>query len=189
MNHSVPAKEALGTALYSSGYFEKALIQFHKSNRLRQSSCYDEWIGRCEETIRAYLTAADIDAGTVQGGNLIRDILKILCSLIPDILINPEYHNWMDVINLHKDQEQVKIQEKENRPESLFSETSEEEIHLQEIKKKNNRKKTGLLMGKLHDDMMFLDKIANHPALQKNILILKEEEINGKASSRDIDKV
>ena len=44
-------------------------------------------------------------------------------------------------------------------------------------------------MGKLHDDMMFLDKIANHPALQKNILILKEEEKNGKASSKDIDKV
>ena len=64
----VPAKEALGTALYSSGYFEKALIQFHKSNRLRQSSCYDEWIGRCEETIKAYLIAANIDAGTVRGG-------------------------------------------------------------------------------------------------------------------------
>ena len=44
--YEVPAKEALGTALYSSGYFEKALIQFHKSNRLRQSSCFDEWIGR-----------------------------------------------------------------------------------------------------------------------------------------------
>ena len=95
----------------------------------------------------------------------------------------------MDVINLH--QEEVKIQEKENipGPESLFTEPSEEEINLQEIKKKNNRKKTGLLMGKLHDDMMFLDKIANHPALQKNILILKEEEKNGKASSKDIDKV
>lgn len=108
-------------------------------------------------------------------------------SYFPDILINPEYHNWMDVINLH--QEQDKIQEKENTPGSLFTEPSEEEIHLQEIKKKNNRKKTGLLMGKLHDDMMFLDKIANHPALQKNILILKEEEKNGKASSKDIDKV
>ena len=68
INTTVPAKEALGTALYSSGYFEKALIQFHKSHRLRQSSCFDEWIGRCEETIRAYLTAANIDAGTVRGG-------------------------------------------------------------------------------------------------------------------------
>ena len=95
----------------------------------------------------------------------------------------------MDVINLHQE-EQVKIQEKENTPgAALFTEPSEEEIHLQEIKKKNNRKKTGLLMGKLHDDMMFLDKIAHHPALQKNILILKDEEQNGKASSKDIDKV
>ena len=94
----------------------------------------------------------------------------------------------MDVINLHQE-EQVKIQEKENTPGALFTEPSEEEIHLQEIKKKNNRKKTGLLMGKLHDDMMFLDKIANHPALQKNILILKDEEQNGKASTKDIDKV
>ena len=45
----------------------------------------------------------------------------------------------------------------------------------------------GLLMGKLHDDMMFLDKIVNHPALQKNILILKEE--NQKSPTKDIDKV
>ena len=29
----MPAKEALGTALYSSGYFEKALMMFHKINR------------------------------------------------------------------------------------------------------------------------------------------------------------
>jgi len=42
-------------------------------------------------------------------------------------------------------------------------------------------------MGKLHDDMMFLDKIVNHPALQKNILILKEE--NQKSPTKDIDKV
>ena len=106
---------------------------------------------------------------------------------ITEILVNPEYHNWTDVINLH--QEQVKIQEKESTPGSVFTGPTEEEIQLQEIKKKNNRKKTGLLMGKLHDDMMFLDKIANHPALQKNILILKDEDKNGKASSKDIDKV
>lgn len=83
----VPAKEALGTALYSSGYFEKALIQFHKSNRLRQSSCYDEWIGRCEETIRAYLTAANIEAGTVQGGcpeSIHDDFCFLLFSRHPD---------------------------------------------------------------------------------------------------------
>ena len=36
---SVAAKESLGTALYSSGYFEKALIQFHIMNRKRLVYC------------------------------------------------------------------------------------------------------------------------------------------------------
>ena len=42
-----------------------------------------------------------------------------------------------------------------------------------------------LLMGKLHADMMFLDKIANHPDLQKNLLVVGEDKKNQK----DIDNV
>ena len=96
----------------------------------------------------------------------------------------------MDVITFQ--QVEVTSQEKENlKPvqtiPTAFKEETEEELQMQETKKKNNRKKTALLMGQLHDDMMFLDKIANHPALQKNILILKEED--GKAPQKDIDKV
>ena len=110
--------------------------------------------------------------------------------MFPDILSNPEYQNWMDVITFQ--QVEVTSQEKENlKPvqtiPTAFKEETEEELQMQETKKKNNRKKTALLMGQLHDDMMFLDKIANHPALQKNILILKEED--GKAPQKDIDKV
>jgi hypothetical protein len=40
-------------------------------------------------------------------------------------------------------------------------------------------------MGKLHADMMFLDKIANHPDLQKNLLVVGEDKKNQK----DIDNV
>ena len=103
---------------------------------------------------------------------------------MPGILVNPDSRNWMDVITFQ--QEDIKSNEKENsKKSSLFQEETDQEIQKKEIMEKNNRKKAGLLMGKLHDDMMFLDKIANHPALQKNILNLKDE----KAAPKDIDKV
>ena len=54
-----------------------------------------------------------------------------------------------------------------------------------DTKERNERRKTGLLMGKLHADMMFLDKIANHPDLQKNLLVVGED----KKSQKDIDNV
>ena len=207
-------------------------------NRQRQSTAYDEWIGRCEETIKAFLLASNIEVDTVAGEKarnhtpsarknhpsvrinkpssrndhpsarksknhpsfhishclslcpLSMELFCIFYALFPDILSNPEYQNWMDVITFQ--QVEVTNQEKENlKPvqsiPTAFKEETEEELQMQETKKKNNRKKTALLMGQLHDDMMFLDKIANHPALQKNILILKEED--GKAPQKDIDKV
>ena len=40
-------------------------------------------------------------------------------------------------------------------------------------------------MGKLHVDIMFLDKTANHPDLQKNLLVVGEDKKNQK----DIDNV
>ena len=104
--------------------------------------------------------------------------------LISGILVNPDSQNWMDVITFQ--QEDINSNEKENsKKSSVFQEETDQEIQRKEIREKNNRKKAGLLMGKLHDDMMFLDKIANHPALQKNILSLKDE----KAPPKDIDKV
>ena len=42
----------------------------------------------------------------------------------------------------------------------LYEKQSEEELEVAELKERQERKKTGLLMGKLHDDMIFLDKIA-----------------------------
>ena len=36
-------------------------------NRQRQSTAYDEWIGRCEETIKAFLLASNIEVDTVAG--------------------------------------------------------------------------------------------------------------------------
>ena len=63
---SVPAKETLGKALYSAGQFEMALVEFHKAHRMRPISLYEEWIGRCEETIKAFLTATKIDYDIVE---------------------------------------------------------------------------------------------------------------------------
>ena len=67
----------------------------------------------------------------------------------------------------------------------FYERESEEELQLREMKERIEKKKTGLLMGKLHDDMIFLDKIAKHPALQKNILVVKEDS----PPQKDIDKV
>ena len=39
-----------------------------------------------------------------------------------------------------------------------------------EKKERNERKVNGLVMGKLNEDMLFLDKLANHPSLQNNLL-------------------
>ena len=74
---------------------------------------------------------------------------------------------------------------KSKRQNYFYENQSEEELQLKEMKERLEKKKTGLLMGKLHDDMIFLDKIANHPALQKNILMEKED----KPPQKDIDKV
>ena len=59
--NSIAAKEALGKALYSDGKFELALVEFHRANRMRPNEVFDEWIGRCEETIRAFLTNKKLD--------------------------------------------------------------------------------------------------------------------------------
>ena len=47
---------------------------------------------------------------------------------------------------------------KSKNPDILYETKSEEEVQLKEMKDKQEKKKTGLLMGKLHDDMIFLDK-------------------------------
>jgi hypothetical protein len=39
-----------------------------------------------------------------------------------------------------------------------------------EIKLEKGNKTAGLIMGKLHEDMMFLEKLAYHPALTKDLL-------------------
>ena len=80
----------------------------------------------------------------------------------------------MDVITFQT--EEIKVNQKENMKPIIVREPSQEEKREREILERNSRKKTGILMGKLHDDMMFLDKISKHPALQKNILMLKEED-------------
>ena len=92
----------------------------------------------------------------------------------------------MDVISCQKEEE-IKQPDPKKTFEVSFEPKSSIDTQQKEMKEKNKRKKAGVLMGKLHDDMMFLDKIAKHPALQKNMLILKDEENN--SAPKDIDKV
>ena len=139
---SVAAKDTLGKALYSAGQFEKALAEFHKAHRMRPISVYEEWIARCEETIKSFLTATKIDF----------DIIKT------------------DIDTGIMTKEPIETHEKKKAKDR---------------KERNERRKTGLLMGKLHADMTFLDKIANHPDLQKNLLVVGEDKKNQK----DIDNV
>ena len=42
-----------------------------------------------------------------------------------------------------------------------------------EKKEINERKVNSFVMGKLNEDMIFLDKLANHPSLQNNLLKYK----------------
>ena len=35
---------------------------------MRQSNLYEDWITRCEETIQAFLAAANVEIETVEGG-------------------------------------------------------------------------------------------------------------------------
>ena len=150
-------------AMYSAGRFENALVEFHKAKRMRPITLYEEWIGRCEETIKAFLTATKID-----------------CEIVEKLLKDDKSKNWLEILTVSQDDypEETHIKKKK----TLEYIAMKKEI---ETKKKNERKKTGLLMGKLHEDMMFLDKIAKHPALQKNFLVLGEDRKNQK----DIDNV
>ena len=71
----------LAQALYAAGQFECALVEFHRAHRLRQSNHFEEWINRCEETIKAFLLVATVDMPTVG-----------------DLLNHPEARNWRDVL-------------------------------------------------------------------------------------------
>ena len=150
--NSLAAKEALGKALYSNGQFEMALVEFHRANRIRPNEVFDEWIGRCEETIRVFLTNTKLD-----------------CNVVEKLLLEK------DSSSRKNDTEEPTKKPKENVAEKKVRERRE----------KNEDKKTGLLMGKLHDDMVFLDKISKHPALQNNLLMFGED----KTKLRETDKV
>ena len=161
---SVVAKEILGKALYSAGQFENALVEFHKADRIRPNTFYEEWILRCEETIKAFLTKTVID-----------------CEILGKLLEDEETKCWLEILTVTATAD-VEIDPSLVNRKPLKNQKRNKEI---KKKEKNERKKTGILMGKLHEDMMFLDKIANHPALQKSLLDVDEES----KKKKDIDHV
>ena len=53
---------------------------------MRPISLYEEWIGRCEETIKAFLTATKIDFDIVE-----------------KLLEDEESKNWIDILTVNPD--------------------------------------------------------------------------------------
>ena len=51
-SQSFLAREALGKALYSAGYFEHALVEFYKANRCHKMYFVKNKLGRNRNTIR-----------------------------------------------------------------------------------------------------------------------------------------
>ena len=126
-----------------------------------------------------------------------------------------ENYDWHNVIQFQPMEDSNAHKPTRKSQNLLYEKQSEEELEVAELKDRQERKKTGLLMGKLHDDMIFLDKIAKerfrnrfskpfislglkcrnvwtisgaspqHPALQKNLLEVKED----RPPPKDIDKV
>ena len=137
-------------------------IQIFYLIRLRPTNIFEEWINRCEETINSFLTATKIDSALVQ-----------------KIVDNEQTEHWRDILIIETNTENEALNTEHKKPPKENSLTKKN----RERKEKNERKMTGLVMGKLHEDMMFLDKLANHPALQKNLLTF---EIDMK-EKRDIE--
>ena len=115
---------------------------------------FEEWIARCEETIKSFLAVTKIDSSIVQ-----------------KLLDNEQTEHWRDILTISKGIEpEICISEKKKQgKENSVTRCKREK------KVKNEQKLNGLIMGKLHDDMVFLDKLANHPALQKNLLVIGVE--------------
>ncbi|XP_023336252.1 tetratricopeptide repeat protein 25 [Eurytemora carolleeae] len=64
--HSILAMEALGKSMYTAGRFENAIVQFQRIQRIRKSKMITDWIERCEETIKAFLSAVQFEPQIVE---------------------------------------------------------------------------------------------------------------------------
>ena len=118
---------------------------------------FEEWISRCEETIKSFLVSTKIDATVVQR-----------------LLDDEQTQQWREIMKTRKNEAGLERTEKKKPvTENPAGQKNRER------KQKIEKRMTGLIMGKLHEDMMFLDKIANHPALQNNLLA-KESDKNDK---------
>ena len=127
---------------------------------MRQSSTYEEWIARCEETIRSYLAAVDIDP-------------KVLGKLLSSN--NP----LKERTDLEKDKNKAGIKQP----------TKEKKDDEESTGKKTSKRMTGLIMGKLHPDMIFLEELSKNPALKCNLLrnnFKKKPSYGGKNAQKTV---
>ena len=112
-------------AMYSAGRFENALVEFHKAKRMRPITLYEEWIGRCEETIKAFLTATKID-----------------CEIVEKLLKDDKSKNWLEILTVSQDDypEETHIMKKKTLENIAIKKAIE-------TKKKNERKKDWIIDG------------------------------------------
>ena len=112
--------------------------------RLRQTKYFDDWVTRCEETIISFLSTANLDSSSVR---------KVISST--------QTMHWREVFKTENEDESCSLNKTlQNREE--------------ECREKLGKKKSkGSVLGKLNEDMLFLEKLANHPSIQNNFIKTK----------------
>jgi len=153
--HNAAAKEALAVALYANGQFEKALVYFHRLYRKRSTAYYSAWVKRCEETIRSYLTCSKLE----------QDIIE---QLLDRNLLNLDLNDQNDVDDTSNKLADSNVIQRVLQKNMLKSK-----------KKLVTQRMNSQVMGKMDEDMMFLDMLSSHPALERSLSTRGKQHIDG----------
>ena len=119
------------------------------TSRMRCTSYYWDWVKRCEETIRSYLTCSTLEYDAIE--QLLGKNLRIL-----------------DQINY----------DQSDLDDDLPNKVSVESNDIQTVLRQNTlnvkervvtKKMNSIVMGKIHADMKFLDMLSSLPASERNL--------------------
>ena len=108
--------------------------------RIRCTPYFENWVTRCEETINSYLSLTKLDFFTID--QLLSGSNRIYNTQQTELGKTP-------IANGIESELRQRAQKKKNI--------------------KNEEKMNMIVMGKLNEDLKFLDHLASHPALKENI--------------------
>ena len=116
--------------------------------RMRCTSYYWDWVKRCEETIRSYLTCSTQEYDAIE--QLLGKNLRIL-----------------DQINYDQSDLDDDLPNKVAESNDIQTVLRQNTLNVKErvVTKKMN----SIVMGKIHADMKFLDMLSSLPALERNL--------------------